>query len=70
MATMSRNVVLGEYADGTKFEVSIDRLVEIRLIVQASSGGFNNAISGLNTLGPISRNHEGKIKLNEDVIGI
>lgn len=36
----------------------------------AGSGGFNNAISRLNTLGLIQRNHDGTIQLNQEIVGI
>lgn len=36
----------------------------------AGSGGFNNALSRLNTLGLIKRHHDGTVSINDEIVGI
>ena len=52
-----------------KLKINLPTFVDSRALICANSGGFNNAISRLNTLGLIQRS-EGMIKLNPELLDI
>jgi len=52
-----------------KLEINLPKFVDSRALICANSGGFNNSISRLNTLGLIQRTN-GMIKLNPELLEI
>lgn len=49
--------------------IDLQKLIDTRLLLQAVSGGFNNALARLNTLELIIR-ESGKIQLNPELLDI